>query len=175
MEIHVILCAYNRWLSKEKHKRDMERLDWTETQMQKLDSKMKGYTEKEKKKIGYSYIQSALSIIPEKITDDTNLQEFKAKIEYLIDSLPIKKDGNKAENDTYSSALSSFKKEIKKKYNVVSKGTYVNQGVLGMPFGLLLGLLFDNITFGLLIGLSTGLVVGSVLENKAKKENRLLN
>jgi hypothetical protein len=153
----------------------MERLDWIETQIQNLDSKTKGYTEKEKTKIGYSYIKSALYIVPEKITDDTNLQEFKAKIEYLIDSLPIKKDGSKVEYGTYSSALSSFKNEIKKKYNIVSKGTYINQGVLGMPVGLLLGLMFDNIVFGLLIGLTIGLIIGSVLENKAKKENRLLD
>lgn len=150
-------------------------LNWPETQIEILDSKTKDYTEKEKTKIGYSYIKSALQIVPEKITDDTDLQEFKTKIEYLMDSLPIKKDSNKIEYDSYLSALTSFKKEIKKKYNIISKGTYINQGVLGLPVGLLAGLLFGNLVFGLLIGLMAGLTIGSALESKAKKENRLLN
>jgi len=150
-------------------------LNWTEKQIEKLDSKTKDYTEKEKTKIGYSYIKSALYIVPEKITDDTDLQEFKTKIENLIDSLPIENNSGKVEYDSYLLALKSFKKEVKQKYNVISKGTYINQGVLGMPVGSLLGLLFDHLVFGLLIGLTGGLIIGSVLESKAKKENRLLN
>jgi len=153
----------------------MEMLNWTEKQIEKLDSKTKDYTEKEKTKIGYSYIKSALYIVPEKITDDTDLQEFKTKIENLIDSLPIENNSGKVEYDSYLLALKSFKKEVKQKYNVISKGTYINQGVLGMPVGSLLGLLFDHLVFGLLIGLTGGLIIGSVLESKAKKENRLLN
>ena len=153
----------------------MERLDWIEIQIQKLDSTTKDYTEKEKTKIGYGYIKSALQVVPEKITDGTDMQKFKTKVEHLIDSLPTKKDGSKVEHDTYSSALSTFKNEIKKKYKIVRKGTYINQGVLGMPVGFLLGLVFDNIVFGLLFGLTIGLMIGSVLENKAKKENRLLD
>lgn len=153
----------------------MESLAWIETQIQKLDYKTMGYTEKEKSKIGYSYIKSALYIVPQKINDDSDLQEFKTKTEYLIDSLPIKKEGSKIEYGTYSSVLSGFKNEIKKKYNIVSKGTCINQGVLGMPVGLLFGLLFGNIVFGLLTGLTIGLIIGSLLENKAKKENRILN
>jgi len=153
----------------------MEMLNWTEKQIEKLDSKTKDYTEKEKTKIGYSYIKSALYIVPEKITDDTDLQEFKTKIENLIDSLPIENNSGKVEYDSYLLALKSFKKEVRQKYNVISKGTYINQGVLGMPVGSLLGLLFDHLVFGLLIGLTGGLIIGSVLESKAKKENRLLN
>lgn len=152
----------------------MENLDWKETQMQKLASKTEDYTQKEKSKVGYSYIKSALHIVPEKVTNDSDLQAFKANTEELIDSLPAKKDGSLMDYGRYSSALSSFKQDIKKKYNLVSKGTYVNQGILGMPIGLLLGILLGNLVFGMLIGLTVGLTIGSLLENKAKKENRLL-
>lgn len=153
----------------------MESLDWQETQMQKLASKTEHYTQKEKTKVGYSYLKSALYTVPEKVTNESDLQEFKANTVQLIDSLPSKKDGSLMHYGTYSSALSSYKQDIKKKYNLVSKGTYVNQGILGMPVGLLLGILLGNLVFGLLIGLTVGLTIGALLENKAKKENRLLD
>ncbi len=152
----------------------MEIPAWIETQVQKLNSKTQGYTEKEKSKAGYSYLKNALYLVPEKIADETTLQEFKAKSEHLIDTLPIKQDGGKLEYGSYPSALSSYKNEIKKEYNMVSKGTYLNQGALGMPVGFILGLLFGSIIFGMLIGLTAGMAMGSALENKAKKENRLL-
>lgn len=150
--------------------------NWIEEQLEKLESKTNNYTKQEKTKIGYNYIKNGLSIVPAKINDDKELNEFKTKMEMLIDSIPIKENEGGINYGTFLSSLSTFKKIIKKKYNIVSKGTYISQGVgLGMPFGVLLGLLLGNIALGLPIGLMIGLIIGSALESKAKKENRILN
>lgn len=150
--------------------------NWIEITLEKLESKTQNYTNQEKTKIGYNYLKSVLQVVISKIDDDIELHEFKTKFEIVIDSLPIKKNGDKVNYGTYPSTLSSFKKEIKKNFNIVSKGTYISQGVgLGMSLGLVLGLLLGNLAFGLPIGLMLGLIIGSALESKATKENRILN
>jgi hypothetical protein len=153
----------------------MENENWTETQLEKLASQTQNYTKKEKAKAGYNYLKSALQIVPVKIADDTELHELKTQLEGIIDAMPPKKDEEKLDFESYSSMLSSFKKELKQKHNMVSKGTYTNQWIVfGMPLGLLLGFLIDNIALGLPMGLTLGLVIGSSIENKAKKENRVI-
>lgn len=150
--------------------------NWIEIQLEQLESRTRNYTNKEKKSIGYNDIKSALYLVPTKISDDSELHEFKTKLELVIDAVPIKKDGDKIDYGTFGSSLSNFKKAIRKKYNIVNKGVYISQGIaLGMPLGLLLGLLLDNLAFGLPMGTMIGLIIGSALEGKAKKENRILN
>jgi hypothetical protein len=154
----------------------MKNENWIEEQLEKLESKTNNYTKQEKTKIGYHYLKNGLNIVATKINDNKELDEFKTKIEMIIESIPIKDNGVDINYGTFLSNLSNFKKTIKKKYNIVSKGTYISQGVgLGMPFGVLLGLLLGNIALGLPIGLMIGLIIGSALESKAKKENRILN
>lgn len=163
-------------MPQEQNKRDMEIENWMESQSERLESKTKNYTAKEKTKAGYSYIKSALYLAPAKIDDDAELREFKTKLEAIIDALPTKEDGGKVEYGTYPSKLSSFKKKIKKKYNIVNKGTYLSLGAaLGMQFGLLLGLLLGYLALGLLMGVMLGSAIGLALENKAKKEKRILS
>lgn len=150
--------------------------NWIEIQLEKLESKTTHYTNKEKAKIGYNYVKKSLELIPAKISEDSELNEFKTKLEVVINSVPEKNSGAKIIYGTFPSILSNFKKTIQKKYNVVSKGAYKSQGVaLGMLFGVLFGLLLGNLAFGLPIGFMIGLIIGSSLENKAKKENRIMN
>lgn len=148
--------------------------NWIEVQLEKLESKTNNYTKQEKTKVGYNYLKNGLSIVPAKIKDDEELTEFKTQMEMIIDSIPTKENGDGINYGTFLTSLSNFKKTLKKKYNIVSKGTYTSRGVgLGLPFGALLGLLLGNIALGLPIGLMIGLIIGSALENKAKKENRI--
>jgi uncharacterized protein YaaR (DUF327 family) len=105
--------------------------NWTETQLERLASQPKHSTTQEKKKIGYDYIKSALHVLPQKIEDDEDLRACQTNLESLIDAIPPKEDGGKISYGTYPSSLSRFKQEIKRKHHLVSKGTYLSQGILG--------------------------------------------
>ncbi len=149
---------------------------WINLQLEKLELNTSNFTGQEKSKIGYNYLKKAIEIIPGKISVDLELKEFKSKIEMIFDSIPEKKEGEKITFENYSSALSVFKKTIKKKYNLVEKGTYLSQWIpLGLALGLPWGFVFGSLIYGLPIGILLGLIIGSILENKAKKENRILN
>lgn len=155
----------------------MEIENWIKTTTEKLENKTQNYTNQEKSKIGFNYLKSVLRVASSKMDGDIEVRDFQTKFEKVVDSLPTKKNGNEINYGTYPSTLTSFKKEIKKKFNIVNKGTYLSRGVgAGMALGVVLGfLLLDNLALGLPIGLMLGLIIGSALESKAKKENRILN
>ncbi|MFK5982523.1 MAG: hypothetical protein QM499_06390 [Flavobacteriaceae bacterium] len=80
-----------------------------------------------------------------------------------------------------------FKKQLNilinysmKKLNLITEGTYIAIGLsLGTGLGLSLGIPILGSTYGVTYGMSFGMVlgiaIGTYLEQKAKKENRILN
>jgi hypothetical protein len=80
-----------------------------------------------------------------------------------------------------------FKKQLNvlihysiKKLNLITEGTYIAIGLsLGTGLGLSLGIPILGATYGVTYGMSFGMVfgiiIGTYLEQKAKKENRILN
>ena len=79
-----------------------------------------------------------------------------------------------------------FKNQLKalihysmKKLNLITEGTYVAIGLsLGTGLGLSLGIPIlgptYGVTYGMTFGMIIGIVIGTYLEQKAKKENRVL-
>ena len=154
----------------------MEMESWAKEQLHKLETSTKLYSKKEKTKIGYRYLKEAIPFLAEKNDSDSKANDFRLKLEELIDSLPVKNEEGPLNLDTYPAKLSTFKKEMQSIYNVISKGTYISQGTaLGMLFGLVFGIIIiDSIALGMLLGLTFGVSIGTSLENQAKKEGRLL-
>jgi len=80
-----------------------------------------------------------------------------------------------------------FKKQLNrlihysiKKLNLITEGTYIAIGLsLGTGLGLSLGIPILGTTYGVTYGMSfgmlIGIVIGTYLEQKAKKENRIIN
>lgn len=147
---------------------------WKIEQANRLDAKAQSYSDKEKLKVSYTFLRNAIHVVPEKINDAEQLKIFQLKVEELIDTLPIKVGGSEIDVDSFLSKLNTFKKDLKKDYQIVSKGTYLTQGVVGMPVGLLIGFFVGSIALGMLLGLTIGLGIGSMVENKAKKEGRVI-
>jgi len=80
-----------------------------------------------------------------------------------------------------------FKKQLNKliqftlkRLNLIQEGTYIAIGLsLGTGLGLSLGIPFlgptYGVTYGMSFGMLIGIVIGTYLQQKAKKENRILN
>jgi len=80
-----------------------------------------------------------------------------------------------------------FKKQLNvlinysmKKLNLITEGTYIAIGLsLGTGLGLSLGIPIlgptYGVTYGMSFGMVLGIIIGTYLEQKAKKENRILN
>jgi hypothetical protein len=150
-------------------------INWIEEQTRHLDTITQHYSGKEKLKANYTYLRNAIHLVPQSIRNEEALQKFQQKVQDLLDALPIKKEGTKeVDFSSFIPKKNAFKKYLKEQHQIVSKGTYLNQGVVGMPLGLLLGYFVGSMVLGMLIGLTIGLGIRSIKENQAKKDGRLL-
>jgi hypothetical protein len=70
--------------------------------------------------------------------------------------------------------LNEFKKYLKDKFSLISKGYYTAIGIsLGVAFGAAFGSIY-GLGNGLTLGMLIGLVIGAILDSEAKKQNRVL-
>ncbi|WP_010272674.1 hypothetical protein [Paenibacillus senegalensis] len=76
----------------------------------------------------------------------------------------------------HTQLINHLTSHLKERHNLVPKGYYIGMYMaFGVSFGLLFGmLLFDNIALGLPIGMGIGLAMGSGMDEKVKKEGRVL-
>jgi hypothetical protein len=75
--------------------------------------------------------------------------------------------------------LEIFEKFLKVKFNIITQGYYTAIGmVLGITFGIAFGTAIlksgSGPGIGLSVGMVIGLVIGKIMDDKAKKENRVL-
>ena len=88
----------------------------------------------------------------------------------LLTQMPSK-EGVKS----YSKKISSMVKHLQKQHKLVSEGHYMGIGAgMGVAIGTALGAAMDNTGAGTGIGTTIGIAVGSYLDNKAKKEDRII-
>lgn len=148
---------------------------WTNESLQQLNEKAAVLVEPHLKNYGVDFIKNAIQIMPQKINQELDWEEFKQATHKLINALPTSDKADKESQKIYQKSLSAYKQLLMKKYNMVPKGYYLTVWMpLGIGIGLPFGLMFKNIALGIPIGIGIGLAIGSGLDNKAKKENRQL-
>jgi len=148
---------------------------WTNESLQQLNEKAAVLVEPHLKNYGVDFIKNAIQIMPQKINQELDWEEFKQATHKLINALPTSDKADKESQKIYQKSLAAYKELLMKKYNMVAKGYYLTVWMpLGIGIGLPFGLMFKNIALGIPIGIGIGLAIGSGLDNKAKKENRQL-
>jgi len=154
----------------------MENIEtWINEQLELVNQKAAVLVEPHLKNYGVDFIKNAIQIMPQKINQELDWEEFKLATNKLINELPISDNIDKEIQKSYQKSLSAYKQLLMKKYNMVPKGYYLTVWMpLGIGIGLPFGLMFKNIALGIPIGIGIGLAIGSGLDNKAKKENRQL-
>lgn len=156
--------------------------DWLEEMKINLLRNTADFSNQEKENIHFEYLKNLLDKIESKnITIDTDLQ---SNIEYVINEMPTKTNGNKIDyKSKHINEISNLQTHIAEKFSFVKKGNfrkrYMGMGVsLGMPFGLPFGAALGKIGFSLIFGMILGIIIGALVGNhfdkKAKAENRVL-
>jgi len=129
---------------------------------------------KSDKKVYTSFIAVFKDLQNRNISDD-ELLDFENK----LDELKLAKHPENSKKH--------FKKQLNvlihytlKKLNLITEGTYIGIGLssgtgLGLSLGIpILGPTY-GVTYGMTFGMLLGIIIGTYLEQKAKKENRILN
>lgn len=149
---------------------------WIAEQSLLLEQKAQNLTAVQRTLLGVDYINGALKLMPEKIQNTADWEEFKFETAKLISEFPADdEDKRSPAKKAYQMNLSLYKNYLMKKYNIVTSGHYIGIWLpLGISIGLPFGLIFKNIALGIPIGLAIGTAIGSYLNAQAKKENRVI-
>ena len=82
---------------------------------------------------------------------------------------------NKEERKSYFKKINNMVKHLQKQHKLITEGQYFGIGMLiGGGVGSALGAALDNPGVGTAIGIAIGLVAGRYLDDKAKKEGRVI-
>jgi hypothetical protein len=147
-----------------------------QTQIQKdLDNKAVELTDKQRKSYELDFIAKAILKVPEQISDELQLSEFKKDTEELIAYLQTPAGDQKLSAKNYAGKLSAYKAMLMKKYKIVPNGYYMAVWMpLGVAIGLSIGIAMKNLALGLSLGLGLGLAIGAGINLKAQKEGKIL-
>lgn len=125
-------------------------------------------------------LQSLLDAIAEKEVNDNVLAKINQEIEVVNSA---SEEDEKAHKKASSKAYSRISKLVQKEHGYVVKGTQmaiwmsIGMGSFGTAIGVGIGLAMDNmglLGLGFGSGMAIGLAIGAGLEEKAKKEGKLL-
>ncbi len=82
---------------------------------------------------------------------------------------------SKEKRKSYFKAISNITKHLQKEHKLVTEGHYSGMwGGIGTAIGVGIGAGAGNVGIGLPIGIAIGVAVGRYLDNKAKKEGRVI-
>ncbi|MFC1932031.1 glycine zipper family protein [Chloroflexota bacterium] len=103
-------------------------------------------------------------------------QLFQAEITSLAQGLGnLVQLPGKEERKRYFKTINNIIKHLQKQHKLVTKGQYIGIGLaIGAGIGVALGAALDNPGIGPGIGTALGLAIGAALDNKAKKEDRVI-
>jgi len=82
---------------------------------------------------------------------------------------------NKENRKSYLKQIKSLVKHLQKEHKLVTEGQYMAMwSGIGPALGIAFGAALDNIGIGVAIGVVIGLAIGRYMDNKAKKEGRVI-
>ena len=122
----------------------------------------------------YSSFIAVIKDLQNRNLSEEELLDFENKLEDLkLTTIPENK------KKYFKKQLNTLIHYSTEKLNLITEGTYIEIGLsLGTGLGLTFGIPFlgptYGVTYGMTFGMLIGIVIGAYLEQKAKKENRIL-
>ncbi|HET8838583.1 MAG TPA: hypothetical protein VFM82_06255 [Flavobacteriaceae bacterium] len=148
---------------------------WVENALLEIAQKTEGYSPREKLNAKISYLQNVFDKVPTLVMTDEEWEIFVLKSNEVLEQIPRKEEGKTMQYRNYLKRLSSFRNYIRQEFNFVPKGFYLRIFVaLGIILGVVLGLFLRQISITILLGMGLGLIVGSYLDRKSERKNKVL-
>jgi hypothetical protein len=102
-------------------------------------------------------------------------QIFQQDITQLTQDLGYLAQWSREKRKGYFKKISTITKHLQKQHKLVAEGHYIGIAIaIGVAIGAGLGAALDNPGIGPGIGIALGLAIGAYLDNKAKKEDRVI-
>ncbi len=148
---------------------------WYENTEKAIVSYQSGLTPKEVKKYKLDLLLRVARRVADFSDECGQCQVFQPDITQLVQELGTLSRRPKDARRAYSKKMNLVIKHLQKNHKLVTEGHYRNLGMaLGSGWGVGIGVAFDIIGIGIGGGTSLGMVVGTALDAKAKKEGRVI-
>jgi len=102
-------------------------------------------------------------------------QMLQQEVTTLTQDLGYLAQWSKERRKSYFKMIDTIVKHLQKQHKLVTEGHYMGIGIaIGVGIGAALSATLDNPGIGPAIGIALGLAIGRYLDNKAKKEGRVI-
>ena len=153
--------------------------DWYNKIAKEISSHKDRLTEKEQKKYKLDLLLRVAGRVDSLSSLCGQCQLFQQDIMQLSRDLWEVSLMSKEQSKSYPKKINNIVKHLQKHHKLVTEGQYSGMwtgiGVaIGVALGAAGGAVADNVGFGIPIGIGIGIAVGKYLDNKAKKEGRVI-
>jgi hypothetical protein len=146
--------------------------NWKNKTLSKLKQIEQAITPQQFKKLDLDVIVRIITKVTPLIKNNSDFDHFKNQVEFSINFIS-KENISKKSLKPYRNSLKPIKKWIKEKYQLLPLGFYTLRGLLlGIGVAILYAVGFDT-RAGLFIGVAIGFGIGSYLDKKAEKQNKV--
>lgn len=133
------------------------------------------FTPQQKEELKLDYPERLLKVVPRYLAADGDIDEFKLHADTLIAALPETTDLHKANLTTYTALVTESRLLYTKKYNLLQKGQLRNKWfAVCLALGVAFGIAFKKLGLGIPFGLLLGIMIGTSKERKAEAEGKVL-
>ncbi|WP_205500516.1 hypothetical protein [Rufibacter psychrotolerans] len=147
---------------------------WQQKITQEIQTRTQAYSEQELSNYQVPALRNLVAKLSSVEATEQEVEAVQRMIEDVVALLPATPAPKSDEFGLLQKQMSALKTEVSQRFNLVAKGFYKLLWMpLGISFGLPWGLVFGNIALGIPLGVGFGLLVGTLLDRKAEKDNRV--
>jgi hypothetical protein len=151
----------------------MEELNWAEHVNQKIRLVSTGMEKKQLNRFKVNFLKRVVKRVEEySQAGCSECENYKVEVSRLISMLVDERNQEQPDFPTYEATLKQITKHLEKEHHLIEAGANMIKWLI---IGLVSGAAFLSQYGGSVgIGLSLGIIIGTILDNKAKKEGKVI-
>ena len=153
--------------------------DWYKAVVKEIDKHEDKFSKRDHKKYKLDLLLRMAKRVASFSADCVECQNFQGEITKLAEDLGNLVQASKEERKSYFKMINSILKHLQERHKLITEGENVGIWIgIGIAIGLGMGIAFgvgsDNIGVGIAIGVGIGIAIGSCMDAKAKKEDKVI-
>lgn len=148
---------------------------WYDDIVKEIDKHKGRFTLGEYKKYKLDLLLRAAKRVDRFSVDCSQCQNFRGDIEKLVEHSGNLIQSSKEERKNYFRTIDSVIKHLQEHHKLIVDEQNLEIWIaIGMTLGIVFGSSLDNIGAGIVIGIGVGAAIGAGLDDKAKKEGKVI-
>ncbi len=149
--------------------------DWYNRTVKAINLHKDTFTKKDSKKYKLDLLLRLVKRVDDFSATCGECQMFQPEITKLAEGLYYVFNMPEEESKSYSKTISNITKHLQKQHKLVKEGQSMGIGIaIGIGIGAAFGAIFENPGAGTAIGIAIGVAIGKYMDNKAKKEGKVI-